>query len=145
MSEIAYYDCDPEQETLSHETIDEAVYDWLDSHVPEFWLATLKVFGWERMTYEFDHERILADALEAADGERADPDGDGTEPTDAMRVAALEFAKVLDREYVSWACERVTDPIVTVNVAEWILENKREWLDDPAVAAFVDKHRGGGA
>jgi hypothetical protein len=44
-------------------------------------------------------------ALELLDEEHADPDGDATEPTQAMKEAAAAFAKVVCDEYVPWACE----------------------------------------
>lgn len=145
MSEIDFYDCDHDAEELTHKSIDEAICAHLDQADVASWPTILKVYGWRRETYTFDAERILADALEAADDEHANPNGDGTEPTPAMIEAAEAFAAVLNREYEVWTCERVLDPIVRQNVAEWIIENERDWLDEPEIAAWVDAKRGGAA
>lgn len=132
-----FYDCDPEQERLSSVEPDVAVCEWLDQHEIEFWPDELPVYGFRRMRFEFDAERILARALEDADEEHGDPDGDGTEPTEAMKDAALAFVEVLDREYVTWACEREKAPVLTVNVAEWIRANEPAWCEEPEVAAWI--------
>jgi hypothetical protein len=60
-----------------------------------------------------DHlaKRVLGDTLETLDEEHSDPDGDPTEPTQAMRDAALVFAKAIASEYVPWACQPTGDTV----------------------------------
>lgn len=134
---IDFYDCDADCERLSSTEPDEAVLEWLDQHEIEFWPDELPVYGWRRMRYEFDAERILANALETADEEHSDPDGDGTEPNEAMKAAARAFADVLDREYVTWACERERGAVARVNVAEWVRANEPAWCEEPEIAAWL--------
>ena len=47
----------------------------------------------------------LEAALETLDKEYADPDGEATEPTKAMREAALAFGRVVAAGYVPWTAE----------------------------------------
>lgn len=134
-----FYDCCEYAEHLTHKTPEEAAIETLDIMNLEDWTPEITVYGWRRMTYTFDPERILADALEAADEEHSDPDGDGTEPTPAMIAAAEAFAAVLDREYVVWACECYHDLTVKVNVAAVVRSHAPQWLDEPAVLARVEE------
>ena len=62
-------------------------------------------------------DQALENALETLDEELSDPEGDATEPTEAMRAAALEFARVVCAEYVPWACER-TGEVMKVTKAD---------------------------
>lgn len=48
---------------------------------------------------------ILESELNTLDEEYGDPDGDYTEPTEAMKEAALTLARVILRDYKPWVCE----------------------------------------
>ena len=50
-------------------------------------------------------QRVLECMLEELDCEYADPGGDATVPTSAMRSASLALANAVVADYVSWACE----------------------------------------
>jgi len=56
-----------------------------------------------------DAERIAADVLEhtleTLDEEYGDPDGGPTEPTEAVKAAALAFARAVVADYSVWAHE----------------------------------------
>jgi hypothetical protein len=71
------------------------------------WPVNVRVF--RRMDVKRLASMIATDALdhvlETLDEEHADPDGDATKPTQAMKDAAAAFAKVVCDEYVPWACE----------------------------------------
>lgn len=62
----------------------------------------------------------LEHALENLDEEYGDPDGDNTEPTEAMKAAALSFGRAVVADYVPWACEQ------TGKVIEYTREQCRE-------------------
>lgn len=62
-------------------------------------------------------------ALEVIDEEHGDPDGNPAEPSQRMKDAALEFAKVMVEEYTPWACEPTGEVIeVTREMAKEILK-----------------------
>lgn len=57
-------------------------------------------------------DHILDNLMEWLDEEHADPDGDPTDPTPAMRKAALVCAKAVRKGYISWSCEPTGDTIL---------------------------------
>ena len=48
---------------------------------------------------------VLNKVLDDLDCDYGNPDEDSTKPTEAMREAALAFAKIVVAEYVPWTCE----------------------------------------
>jgi hypothetical protein len=117
-------------ERLEHTTVDDAVCYYLDDIAREDWPETLLVEGYRREPFEFNADYILDNALEQA-CELMDPDGDGSSErfTDAMQVAAREFAAVLTREFVPWACSKNGDDHI-VNVLVWVQKNQPQWLTE---------------
>jgi hypothetical protein len=73
------------------------------SHFP------IKVYVFKPMSIAKSEESlsrdIIQDVLERLDENLADPDGDCTEPTEDMKKASLELAKVIFKDYTTWACE----------------------------------------
>lgn len=67
--------------------------------------------------------------LECLDEEFGNPDGDYSDPTDAMKAAEAVFIKAVLFEYSVWSCEE-TGEVERVNVLEWVRENRPDWLDD---------------
>lgn len=69
-------------------------------------------------------QQIADDVIEqvfgSLDEEYSDPDGDGTEPTEAIKAAALAFGHAVVADYVPWACEQ------TGKVIEYTREQCRE-------------------
>ena len=69
----------------------------------------VEVFSFRRMDVKRHAELLACHALEhmleTLDEEHSDPDGNPTEPTERMKVAAREFADAVVNDYVSWACE----------------------------------------
>lgn len=115
--EPKFWDCSAHREQLTHTTIDEAVESWAAGQpraatLPEF----VTVYGFAPMELP-SASRLSADALdhiiEQLDEEHGDPD-DSTEPTTAMREAALQFAETIRGEYVPWMCEQVAAKAVRV-------------------------------
>jgi hypothetical protein len=110
-------DLDP----LRHETVDEAVADFLDIYADKSWPPTLKVTGWARVQPSLREGSALEGILEHLDEKYGDPDGGWTDPTPKMIEAERAFhAAVLD-EYETWQCEPVTT--VEVNVTEWLAKH----------------------
>lgn len=54
---------------------------------------------------------MLDDILENLDCNYGDPDSNGTESTEDMRKASLGLAKVILKDYQSWACEKTGEVI----------------------------------
>lgn len=64
-------------------------------------------------------DNALERVLEALDLELGDPDGEATEPTEAMRLAAREFARTVCMEYVSWTCEATGEVVKVAKEDVW--------------------------
>jgi hypothetical protein len=108
----------PEAERISGTTMDEAIDEILDGFEED--PETIEVCGYAHMepdiekTWEGDVlERILLDL----DENYGDPDGDLSDPTEAMEEAEKAFLAVVAKEYKVWMCEEVCRK--TINVAEW--------------------------
>ena len=73
----------------------------------------MKVYVFKRMNHWRNRvrfaENYLERILEDLDEEYGDPEGDTTEPTDAMKRAALAFVDAVFREYEPWNCERTKE------------------------------------
>ena len=117
---------------LNYDNMNDAIESALDeigdlNSLPE----TIEICGFVHIELP-RKERIATDALfyilENFDGEYANPDGDGTEPTDKMKIAAEEFAAVILDEYKVWACE--VSVREQINVMEWVKENRPDWLKE---------------
>lgn len=126
--EIVFWAVAPGEDELTHETVDEAVEDFIDrwpheARSPE----SVEVIGYARRVVEDDGMGSLESMLYHLDEELGDPKGDYTTPTPRMVEAAAAFAKVVCSEYVSWQCEEVTRQ--TVDVREWIRKHHPEWLE----------------
>ena len=112
---------------LSCDDLDEAIQDALEEmdELP----VILEMWGYARMQPTPPGgftDWALEDLLEMLDGEYGDPDNTST-PTEAMRKAAETFVASVLKEYVVWMCEPVEKR--TINVAEWIQENRPVWID----------------
>lgn len=117
---------DEHDEQISADDIDEAIEVRIDEVLTneDDAAETVTVWGYARMEVKVDVDRLLESVIEPLDEELGDPDGDYTEPTAAMLEAAKAFAKVVEKEYVQWACESVV--AVEVNVAAWQTAQKEQ-------------------
>ena len=111
-----------DKEQLIAETPDEAFDEYLDAISTDAHPETMTAEQFQPMQFSLDPSHILEDALMNIDEEYGDPDGDGIEPTPAMGAAAEALCKVIQEEYIPWACERNGEK-KTVNVAAWIAEH----------------------
>jgi hypothetical protein len=122
-----------EEERLIYDDKNEAIEAILEdlgiediADMPE----TIEVCGYARMrpniveSYKGD---ILERLLESLDEEHADPEGDRTEPTEAMQEAEAAFLAVIQKEYEAWGCEEIIRE--TVNVKEWVKAHRPDWLE----------------
>ena len=85
--------------------------------------AELVIQGAAPMSVRLTGAQLVERVLDELDQEHGDPDGDATEPTEAMRKAADDLAAIVEREYVSWMCDTVV--LVRVDVAAWMRANAR--------------------
>jgi len=71
----------------------------------------IKIFVYRRKSLGGDlHAEMIAqkaieDALECLDEEYGNPDGDPSDPTDAIKEAAMGFGCAIVLDYRSWQCE----------------------------------------
>ena len=120
-------------EYLTHTEMDDAIESMLDgigdiNVLPK----TIEICSYARMELpkaESLASSVLESLIEDLDNEHGDPTGDHlTEISDTMKEAAKDFVTAVLKEYVSWACELVK--CETVNVQEWIKENRPDWLEE---------------
>lgn len=115
-----------DDERLTCNTIEERLeklYEECDGHMPE----TIDVFGYDPRIVDTKNlpDWFLENFLEYLDDEY---DGeDGTDPTETMRAAAIEFVNKIVAEYHVWQCEIVCKK--TIKVADYITP---EATDDEA-------------
>ena len=109
-----------DKERLSAETSDDAfdefVEDMTGLDLPE--TATAHEFG-PMVVAAPDHLWVLEGVLDQLDEKYGDQDGDSSEATGGMIAAAKSFCETIQKEYVSWNCEK-TGGTRTVNVADWM-------------------------
>ena len=129
---VILWDCDEDAVSLHYETKKEAIESFLDDTPLEDQGETITVFGYARMIVpqpdeanaeSLVEEEFLGGLWEEYIGE------DGPDITARMNEAALAFLTVLHEEFVPWACEQVSSE--KINVAEWIAENRPDWLEQP--------------
>lgn len=118
--------CDHSEEIITHTDRFSAIEDYLDGLDLPF-PKTIKVYGYAPMKTSVSFSNYpLERVLEDLDEEYANPDGEGTKPTEAMKEAEKAFIEVVEREYKSWMCEVViTEEVV---VEDWVKEHHPEWL-----------------
>ena len=92
---------------------------------PDMLGETVTVYGFARMQPTLAAWRYLESAIEDLDEEHGSPDGP-FKATPAMVAASETFARTMEREYVSWACDVVETRVV--NVREWCAVHRPEWL-----------------
>jgi len=135
------FDCDKLSESLTHKDVNSAVDHMLDGLPCDLWPDMLKVYAWNREKLRWSAHGlaglICARAMELLDEEYGHPDELSTVSNYAFALAQT-FAENVIAEYKVWSCERAPSDDVTVNVARWVRENKRAWLDKPDVRAWVD-------
>ena len=127
---VEYWDCDEGAEELRHRCMHDAIEYCLDGMHPDPLPETVEVHGFARMQLnpaEWSGWRgPLESFLENLDEDYGHPT-DYTTPTDTMRKAERAFVEAVLREYEVWRCYKVCTE--TVNVAEWVRENRPEWLE----------------
>ena len=130
MSKEAKFWGQEEDERLTHTEMDDAIESILDSPISEL-PETIEVCGFTHIKLtDVDSlaEGVLERFLDRLDEEYSDPDGCYTDPTGKMIEASKEFVATVLDEYKVWACELVSRE--TVNVKDWIKENRPEWLEE---------------
>ena len=131
-NKIEYWDCDEDAEMLYCESMDEAIESYLDSHLnlEDIWSTdTLTVYGFVPIypTFQILRGYVIEKVLEWLDEEYG-PDDSYTEATDAMIEAEGIFIEAILKEYRSKRYKVAKK--VEINVAEWVKENRPDWLED---------------
>lgn len=93
-----------DQERLDTEP-DDVIQRVVDDGHTEWPVEVLEFRRMDIPSAEWLGKTALENMLETLDEEHSDPEGNGTEPTDAMITAALAFGEAIRKDYVSWACE----------------------------------------
>ena len=118
----------PDSERLVHSTPDEAIEEILDqASCPLADYGEVVVVGYANVEPVWKAASILEDFLDRLDEEYGDPDGDITEPTEAMKQAADAFVRAVLAEYQTWVCEP-TGEQVRVDALKWAQEHRPDWL-----------------
>jgi hypothetical protein len=124
--EIVCWD-EPDREDLrytdEYEAIEGILEDW-DGPLE----GTLIICGYARMLVGTAYMHPLEDILDTLDEEFGNPYGDLSEPTPKMKQAEAAFLKVIEEEYVPWACEEVCRK--EIDVLKWVKENRPGWLEE---------------
>jgi len=118
-----------DDERLTHTEMDDAIESMLDGMDDDIDLPeTIEVCGFAHTEPNIKKEAagILERFIEGLDENYGDPDGSYTETTDRMKESAEEFVTAVLEEYQVWACDIVKRE--TVNVQEWIKDNRPDWL-----------------
>ena len=134
-----FFTCDDSIERLEHTCAEDAIEQHLDSLLSPKMTAVevLKALPETVTVYEYTHkkpdavklaERCLENLLEDLDEGYGDPDDRSTDPTPTMKGAALNFMCAILSEYQVWACDKKSKE--TINVEEWVKENRPDWLED---------------
>lgn len=120
---------EPGDEKLTHQSVHDAIEAIIDGLHPVGFaeIGQITVHEFASMTAKVPHWSALESLLKSLDEEYANPDGDGTEPTEAMRAAEKAFTAAVLAEYKPWMCE-ATGSTVTVNALEWVKEHRPDWL-----------------
>ncbi len=127
---VILWDCDEWTENLEHSEKKDAIESYLDGR--DKWDGTITVYGYARMIAPAPTMDDAVDLVnEWFEMKWEDLQGeDGPVAPNSTCDAALEFLTVLHKDFVPWACEVVTSE--EVNVAEWIAENRPDWLEHKA-------------
>lgn len=127
--EIIFWDCNPDQEELRHETIDDAIESYLEDYYDEQYPEIIMCYGFARALVSCENIQILEYLLEHLDEQYNNPDNGFTEPTETMKQAEETFKSAVASEYRPWACDQIT--AVKINVQQWISENRPHWAKPP--------------
>lgn len=148
--EPCFWSCKEDNETLTHESVDEAVEEYLTGMLPspcpprlsasevlDVFPETVEVYGYARCDGPGQRERkAWADSLieqlyEWIDDEYGDPDGRTEHESEpAATDIAVEMVDKALEGYVVWRCEFVEKQ--TVNVLEWARRESPEWFKEHA-------------
>lgn len=130
MIEVYWAVGDPDH--LQHETIEDAILDYLDSYYTQ-WGREIVVEEYKRAEItdknkERIAEQVLTDALQFFD-EYYGPEDDYVEATNSMVEAANTFIAAIVKDYPVYRCEQ-TGNSVTINVEGWIRANEPDLIND---------------
>lgn len=118
-----YYSCEEDGDDIMHDSVDEAVTEYLSQMLPEDWPRTVEVYRYERCVVSDESKgflagRILDQAIEDLDEDYGNPEQE-TKVTKEMRALAQEYVEKLTALYHVWRCDNV-GPTQEIDVVEWV-------------------------
>lgn len=126
MNEAEFWSCNSEEEMLTHEDMDEAIEECLDS-MDKPWPETIEAHGFARSVV--DKKSFIKSVLEYAYdhiNEQYDVE-DGHEINNEIEKAAEEFVNAYCRNYVTSVCHQVKTE--KVHVKAWVASNRPDWIE----------------
>jgi hypothetical protein len=129
---IDYWSTDENAEHLHHETIDEAMAEYLEGFGPDFGDAEeeVELTGYTRKTISEEIRDSYADTLVETLSELLNEEFDGEDghevPADAKNLARV-FVNGYLENYQPWVCTPVVTK--TVNLKEWLEQQKKEGIN----------------
>lgn len=131
MKQVNFWDWNNHREILNFRELGDAIGDYLDRKAEDFdgserdFINSLPdrvtFYGYTPMdTPTLDAHDLTVDVLNFLDEEVGDPNGSGTEPTEAMLEAARAFHAAVLSEYEPWMHEATV--IKEIDVKAWIAE-----------------------
>ena len=109
--------------------MDDAIESILDEPLEDM-PETIEVCGYIPMVPNKTKiaKHVVEHLVEHLEDEFGNPDGDYVETTDNIKKAAEDLVRTVLEEFTVWACDLVKWK--TINVQEWIKENRPEWLEE---------------
>jgi hypothetical protein len=140
-----YYSTSADVERLSHEEIDECIWECLEGRggtIEEAVAKGLTIHAWRRSAIDFESEvkrqleRFLENMSESILEEYGDPDGDSEdvfadEAEEAFKVAVTPALRTLLSTVKPWHCDIIGERTFTPEeLLAWARENEPEWLEE---------------
>jgi hypothetical protein len=122
--DIVFYSCE-DGENLSHESVDEAVLEYLEGYLQDGMEPPeeVTVFGYKRETVDRRYLHPLESLLQILDDDYGD---DVTIATEKMLEAEKQFLDIVISEYCPWSCIKVKE--ITVNSKDFFSDEMwEEW------------------
>jgi hypothetical protein len=111
----------------------EQILDAMDEPLP----GRITIAGYALSQVKISPRGVLDNLLEQLDEDYANPEGDATEATEAMKEAERVFLEVITKEYQPWSCDEVCRK--EIGIVEWLKENRPDWLTPPIATPEVPR------
>jgi hypothetical protein len=122
--EVVFWSTQEDGDSLCESDMDQVIADHLDEYASSEWGETLEVYGYAPVECRIKDGTSLDYLIEFLDQDYGDPNGYGTEITQAMKDAEKMFYDIVLREYKPGTYEVVEKR--TINIAQWCKDNNYE-------------------